>query len=150
MLMRLRTCLSVSAVAALLLGLPAASQAQTATNPVGVSFDVSPDHTAINPLDGSAVVTRYDVSWVVMNQAGALAFTKAIGKPTVDGSNRATINIPEFVATTGAGSLTPNQLYTLVVIAVGPGGLTPSTPSNPFGRSGPLKVPAAPAGVAVK
>lgn len=148
--MRLRYCFLISATVGLLLGLPAVSHAQTATNPLSVSFDVSPDHTAINPLDGTAVVSRYDLSWVVMNQTGALAFTKAIGKPTVDGSNRATVNVPEFAATTGAGSLTANQLYTLVVIAVGPGGSTPSTPSNPFGRSGPLKVPAAPAGVVVK
>lgn len=119
---------------------PSVASAQTtavALNPTTLSFTASPDHNAVK-LDGTPVLTRYEASWVAQNVVGAIAFTKVLGKPAVDGSNIVSVAVAEFA------TLPVETVFKATIAAVGPDGTTLSPASNPFGRPGPARPPAAP------
>lgn len=101
----------------------------------GVTFTASADHAALN-LDGSAVVTNYEVRF--LPGAGCAAIPAAnINKPAPVGG------VISVKPVAGFGALTANCTYTGVVAAIGPGGAGVSLPSDPFVRV-VARVPAAP------
>jgi hypothetical protein len=100
---------------------------QVVTNPTTVEF-TSADHNAV--VDGTAVVTRYDVQ--VLNGAQAIVKTIDAGKPT---STTTTVTYAQLA--TGLAGL-PSASYTVRIVAVGPGGASaPSVASDPFRRLTP-------------
>jgi len=76
----------VLAFVALLLA--ANAHAQTVINPHFIDFAVSSDHTA-TALDGSPILTRYELTAVAMNANGALIWTLDLGKPTPNAARMA-------------------------------------------------------------
>ncbi len=121
---------------------PAGLDAQTVINPRFADFTASPDHAATK-LDGTSVVTRYELVATAVNATGALVWTQDLGKPT---PNAGTIT----VALPAALTITPETLYTATVRAIGPDGSSPpSAPSNPFGVAG-TRVPAAASNVRLR
>lgn len=118
------------------IGLPAPVAAQTVVNPTAVEFEPSADHAAV--FLGSPVVTRYELRFQFVGATEPVT-TVDLGKPSPqDGKIRVTV--PQFL------TLTPKTEYEARVAAIGPGGEGVSTPTDPFGRSGP---PAAPTAAAV-
>lgn len=127
--------------------LPVTALAQTVTvNPSAVQFVASDDHDAV-ALDGSALVSRYDLR--VYLQATGITGTPLktvnLGKPTpVSGS---------IVVTDSAlfAGLAQNVVYVATVAAIGPDGAAESTPSNPFGfQTAGARIPRPPSLVVVK
>ena len=138
----------VLAFVALLLA--ANAHAQTVINPHFIDFAVSSDHTA-TALDGSPILTRYELTAVAMNANGALIWTLDLGKPTPNATGVATAALPVLT-----GLITSDILYTAKIASLGPGcggvGLPPcnvSLASNPFGIAG-TRVPVAVANVKVR
>ena len=113
-------------VCLLTLLIPAQVSAQAnITNPKVATFVASIDHAKTLP-DGVEIVTGYQLDCHVLNAAGALAFSKQLGKPTPDATNTiGPVTIPEFVTL-------PSNQYVCTAAAVGPGGLGRSAPSSPF------------------
>lgn len=112
-------------------------QAQTATTitaAVRAEFDPSPDHN--NVVGGVAVLDRYDLEVIGNNGLGVLIFTQQLGKPTPNAAGKIIVPVPRVFQDTAN-----NQVYRASVFAVGPGGASPKTQSNPFVKPGP---PAAP------
>lgn len=110
-------------VGALFAGLPSTGVAQV-VNPTIAEFTPSPDHSRL-ASDGTAWVTRYDVGFY--QQGASSAFQVAsLGKPApaADGQIRFSLSTLTLPA---AGIV-----YEARVIAVGPGGSTPSAASNTF------------------
>lgn len=106
-----------------------------------VSF-VSPQHYA-NYLDGTPIITTYQLEVTAMNSLGAVAFTIDLGKPAPDGTGTVIVAVPQLT------TITPNTTYTARVYAVGPGGSGVSDPSNPFGVTALVR-PASLANVRIK
>lgn len=95
------------------------ASAQTAINPTTVTFTASADHATV--VGATAVVTSYSVD---VYQGATLVRSTDIGKPSpVNGD----ISTPLVV-----GVLAKNQVYTLKVVAIGPGGSAGSAASTPF------------------
>lgn len=111
------------------------ASAQTVVNPTKAEFVASADHSAT--VNGTAVVTSYQLDTMTGTATGALAFTVSLGKPTPGAGNLISVVVPQLAALA-------NGTYTATVSAVGPGGAGKSAPSNPFARIG---APAAPTGV---
>lgn len=121
------------------IGLPAAAQtAVTASS--GIGNITSADHAAMN-VDGSLVITKYEVRFLPGAGCAPIAPFDA-GKPPLVGGVLTIKPIPSM------GSLTANCPYTAVVAAIGPGGEGVSPASDPFVRV-VAKVPAAPSKPAV-
>lgn len=135
----------ITAAVALTLCTAAAAQAQTTVVSATsrVAFTPSVDHAALDAF-GQPVVDHYEFVITAMNSAGALVFTKQLGKPAPDATNTIVVAIPEF------GTITKGVLYTGIVAAVNVSGAGRSTPSTPFGTPLPLPVPGAPTGVQVR
>lgn len=128
---------SLSIVGALaLLALASPAQAQV-VNPTKVEFVASSDHALV--VNGTAVVTGYQLDVMVSAPTGALAFSSNIGKPTPGANSLISVIVPQLSALT-------NGVFVATVSALGPGGSGKSTPSAPFGRIGQ---PTAPTGVVV-
>lgn len=117
--------------------LPAHAQA-IVQNPTQIFFTPSTDQTTVDPVTGTPLLTNYQLNVVATNPIGAIGFGKGLGKPTPDGSNIITITIPEFL------TMSAGVVYSATVSAVGPGGTNASPTSDPFGRPGTGKAPAAP------
>lgn len=102
--------------------------AQTAvTSSAGVQFTASPDHAATLP-DGTPILTRYEARFTPA--AGGAAISPVnIGKPTPGAGN---VILVKPIAAFGA--LSANVTYTLVVVAIGPGGEGIGPASDPFVR----------------
>lgn len=114
---------------------PAMAQAQvTILTANTVEFTPSPDHAATR-LDGSAVVTSYELNAVAVNSQGAIAITVNLGKPSPVNGKIGPIAVTQLT------TITPNLAYTATVTAIGPDGRGVSPSSDPFGRA----IPAAPA-----
>jgi hypothetical protein len=106
--------------------------AQSITDARRVEFTPSPDHNAVDPTSGLALVTNYTLD-VFISGGTVPTQTANLLKPTpdIDGMIRV-----DFV------SLLPSPLalgviYEAVVSAVGPGGTAPSARSNTFSFSLP-------------
>ena len=133
---RTRGVLSGLCLAAVLLGLtigftllPGVARAQSVVNPTTLQFTASPDHNTVT--NGTPVVSGYTLSFYDVGSTTALA-SYNLGKPTPDASNVITINLTSVVTTWPPSGVT----YEARVVAVGPGGSAPSTPSNSFTTSG--------------
>ena len=117
--------------------LAGAAQAQTTViNPTAVEFTASADHNT--SVGGVAVVGNYQLDTVSLTPTGALAFTKALGKPTPSPQNLIRVTVPEFL------TLTANQVHYAYVSAVGPSGSGRSAVSDPFARLGAPTAPGKP------
>lgn len=125
-------------VAILLCATPAFAQTEVAVNPDTVTFPISADHAAINPLTGLPVIARYELR--LFQEGAAQPFTvQDLGKPapatdgTITAKNRAW-----FI-----GAAMNIRCYA-VVAAIGPQGEGVSPHSNPFGNAPPPTATAAP------
>lgn len=115
-----------------------AAQAQV-VNPKTLEFDASADHNVM--VGGVPAVDHYDLNILVGNAAGAMSFTKGLGKPTPNAQNRIIFtDVPEFITR-------PRGTYVVTIAAVS-GGQNPtvgvSLPSNPFVSIGTVAVPGVP------
>jgi hypothetical protein len=122
---------------------PSLARAQTvAINPQTVEFTASADHAALS-LDGSPMVTRYEIRmYVEATPLGSAIATQDLGKPTPDGTNKISVTNPVWFA-----GLTPRTRYVAKVAAIGNSGEGLSTISNPFGN---VPAPASPTAVVLK
>ena len=111
------------------------AQSSVAVNPTTVTFTASPDHNALN-LDGTPMVTRYDLRVYVPTLLTTIVFTQALGKPTPDASNTIQVTLASGLM----AALVKNTQYVAEVAAIGPYGEGDSTPSNPFGYAAPPRV----------
>lgn len=99
-------------------------------------FTASPDHAAA--LNGTPVLTSYQLDVVVGTATGALAFSQNLGKPTPATpvppatAGDITVDLSQFAA---FNALTRNA-YVVFVSSVGPGGTTRSAASDPFPHFG--------------
>lgn len=115
----------------LLLGAASAS-AQTVVNPTTAQFTASVDHALV--VNGTAVVSAYQLDTMIGSSTGALAFSFNLGKPTPGTANVISVVVPQL-ATLANGS------YVATVSALGPGGAGKSAPTSPFSRIGPAAAP---------
>lgn len=121
------------ALACLAVG-PTRAHAQAVANPTTLVFTASADHARTLPVSGDPVVTGYRARYWLASQCtptcpttGTPAFTIPLGKPTPNAQN-------EIVVTNIFQGLVLNTVYRAVVEAVGPGGATASSATNPFGN----------------
>lgn len=120
----------------LIIALLLMASAAHAQEPRTLLFTASPDHNAV--LANQPVVTGYEARVLIGTATGALAFTQALGKPTPAAPvppatvGDISIDLSQFAV---FNSLT-RGVYVAIVNAVGPGGTTPSLPSDPFPRFG--------------
>lgn len=125
-------------ILAFLFGLLFVASADAQTTVVGpattASFDVASDHATI--ISGVAVVTSYTLE-IRSTLNNNLVDTVNLGKPTPVNGTITTGTLPNWVAlATGA--------YVAIARANGPGGSTPSAPSDPFVRIGAPLAPGKP------
>ena len=108
------------------------AQTTVVVNPTIVQFTPSADHNTLN-LDGTPMVSRYDLRVYVPAVLTTIVFTQALGKPTpgTDGT------IQVSLGTGIVAALVKNTQYVAEVVAIGPYGEGDSTPSNPFGYAAP-------------
>lgn len=127
-----------------LLGLAVVSgtaTAQTVSNPSAVAFVASVDHDVIwTPPPGESgtagpVLTTYLLE---VRENSAVVRTTDLGKPAPSATRQIVVSL----TMTG---LQPTHTYTAVIVAVGPGGSTPSAATVPFGWF--ATTPPPPAGV---
>jgi hypothetical protein len=111
-----------------------AASAQTVVNPTTAQFVASVDHALL--VNGTAVVSGYQLDAMVGTVTGALAFSFNLGKPTPSTGNVISIVVPQL-ATLANGS------YVATISALGPGGSGKSAPTPPFSRIGPAAAPTA-------
>jgi len=121
-------CLCVCVVVGLV---PPPVDAQSVVNPNAVEFEPSADHAAM--FLGTPVVSRYELRFQFVGAEQPVT-TVDLGKPTPV-ENLIRVTVPQFL------TLQPKQEYTATVAAIGPGGEGVSTPTDPFGRSGPPVAP---------
>src|SRR6185312_17511233 len=104
----------------------AALHAQTITDPQIVEFTPSPDHSALDS-SGNPIVTSYSLMIYVAG-ASTPTQTVSLGKPAPDSDGKIRVNFIALLST----PLAVNVTYEGRVSANGPGGSTPSSPSNDF------------------
>lgn len=115
--------------------------AQTVSNPSAVAFVASADHDVIwtpapgEPGTAGPVLTNYVLE---VRENGTAVRSTDLGKPTPSATR-------QIVASLTMTGLQQAHTYTAVVVAVGPGGNTPSAPTASFGWV--VSTPLAPAGV---
>lgn len=96
-------------------------------NPTQAVFVASPDHSVV--VNGTAVLTNYQLDIMVGTATGALAVSQNLGKPTpAQTTNEITSDISPVIQKLTSGT------YVAFVSAVGPGGAGKSPASDPFGR----------------
>jgi Bacterial Ig domain len=104
----------------------AAAQAQPAVNPRTVTFVASPDHDATTST-GDPVVWGYEMQ--VYEQGEWQPFLGVdLGKPSPGPDGLISVDFVERISTPAR----PGRLLEARVVAVGPGGSSPSEPSNLF------------------
>lgn len=115
--------LAIALVGSFLVGVPAIGVAQV-VNPTIAEFTPSPDHSRL-ASDGTAWVTRYDLGFY--QQGASSPFQLAsLGKPAPASDGYIRINLSTLTLPSAG------IVYQARVIAVGPGGSTPSAASNTF------------------
>ena len=102
------------------------AQAQT-INPTTVQFTASIAHDATAP-DGTPLLTSYELDFFLVGAQQPFQ-TLSLGKPTPDASSTITVNFANLL---GGALPLPGIVYDATVVAIGPGGLSPSTLSNTF------------------
>ena len=101
----------------------------TAVDPTTVSFAPSADNDAVSPLDGAALVTRYEMRVYLQASPADPVATQDLGKPAVvNGSISAGLDPTSVVA-----KLLKDTLYVARIAAIGPRGEGLSGSGNPFG-----------------
>lgn len=125
--MRLRSIVGVLCILGALVG-PASAQTPV-LNPTEIDFPASPDHDATYPISGQLKLTGYEVR-IFPNAApttGTPVQTIPVGKPVpVNG---------RIVVSGVLANVPQNELLKAVIVAVGPGGTSTSSPaSGPFAR----------------
>lgn len=131
--MKIRVLVMIACV--LLLSGAAFAQTGLVIKPTTVEFDPSPDHSAIDALDGAQVVASYRLDFYEVGGTVVVA-TADLGRPApaTDGKIRLS---PPLLTTMPAGKKLEAR-----VVAMGPGGEAASNVSNPFGRrAGPRAQP---------
>lgn len=123
---------SVFVLCALLVA--ATVSAQTVVNPTTAQFIASVDHALV--VNGTAVVSGYQLDTMSGTATGALAFSFSLGKPTPGPANLISVVVPQL-STLATGS------YVATISALGPGGSGKSAPTSPFSRIGPATAPTA-------
>lgn len=115
--------LACALAGALFAGSPATGTAQV-VNPTIAEFTPSPDHSRL-ASDGTAWVTRYDLGFYLQGASSPFQVA-SLGKPApaTDGQIRISLSTLTLPST--------GIVYQARVIAVGPGGSTPSAASNTF------------------
>ena len=128
--MRFRTAALAAFLVAVLgfWGITGGAQGTVAVNPTLVQFTPSADHSALN-LDGTPIISRYDLRVYAPTALTVVVFTQALGKPApgTDGT------IQVDLGNSAVAALLKNTQYVAEVVAIGPYGEGASTPSNPFG-----------------
>src|SRR5262245_30664100 len=106
--------------------------AQSIVDARRVEFTPSPDHSAVDPTSGVALVTNYAMDIYV---AGGTTVVQSanLGKPTPETDGKIRVDFVALLAT----PLTTGVVYESIVKAVGPGGTGSSTRSNTFSFSAP-------------
>jgi hypothetical protein len=133
----MRSTLVIAATALVALMLVGTATAQVVPNPNTVTFEASPDHSAMS-LDGiTPLVTSYQLRvYLESSQTGTPLVTLDVGKPApVAGTDG-----KPMIAITNAiwfAALVPKTRFVMKVAAVGASGEGVSAPSNPFGNVGP-------------
>jgi hypothetical protein len=100
-----------------------------------IQFAASSDHNT--QFAGAPVLTSYKLVYCLKADQAQCPLTLDLGKPVPDANNTIT-------AGTVFGTIAPNTEYVAKVIAVGPGGETPTPFTDPFGVPGPPAVPGNP------
>jgi hypothetical protein len=96
-------------------------------NPTTVQFTASTAHDAAAP-DGTPLLTSYELDFFLVGAQQPFQ-TLSLGKPTPDSSSTITVN---FATLLGSALPLTGTVYDATVVAIGPGGSSPSTLSNPF------------------
>ena len=118
--------------AILLLGIVPAVSAQSISDARRVEFTPSPDHSAVDPNSGAALVTNYTLAVYVAGGATPVS-TANLGKPALDVDGMIRLDFVALLTT----PLSNGVVYESIVSAVGPGGTSASTRSNTFAFSAP-------------
>src|SRR3954468_8353668 len=118
--------------AILLLGIVPAVSAQSISDARRVEFTPSPDHSAVDPNSGAALVTSYTLAVYVAGGATPVS-TANLGKPALDVDGMIRLDFVALLTT----PLSNGVVYESIVSAVGPGGTSASTRSNTFAFSAP-------------
>src|SRR4051812_47558598 len=118
--------------AILLLGIVPAVSAQSISDARRVEFTPSPDHNAVDPNSGAALVTNYTLNVYVAGGATSVS-TANLGKPALDVDGMIRLDFVALLTT----PLSNGVVYESIVSAVGPGGTSPSARSNTFAFSLP-------------
>lgn len=114
--------------------LPTFVSAQTVVNPATFEFTPSPQHDAVNPLDGTPVVVGYDVLISTQAASGTTVATIPCGKPALT-AGKVVCTIPQSVK----DGLAKNILHVAKERANGQAGLSAvSALGGPFGFAGPV------------
>jgi len=116
----------------LLLGIVPAVSAQSISDARRVEFTPSPDHSAVDPNSGAALVTNYTLDVYVAGGATPVS-TANLGKPALDVDGMIRLDFVALLTT----PLSNGIVYESIVSAVGPGGTSASTRSNTFAFSAP-------------
>ena len=120
-------------------GITGGAQTGVAVNPTIVQFTPSADHSALN-LDGTPMVTRYDLRVYVPTALTVIVFTQALGKPAPGTDGTIQVNLGTGIV----AALVKNTQYVAEVAAIGPYGEGDSTPSNSFGYAAPPRAAGVP------
>lgn len=100
--------------------------AQPVLDPNFLEFTASADHDGVDP-NGAPLVQRYDFLLYALGSPTP-TLVVGLGKPTPDGNRTIRIALSTILNPLPAGGLT----YEVRIAAVGPGGSSPSSPSNGF------------------
>jgi hypothetical protein len=124
--------------------MPADVDPTTAVNPTKVEFSPSPNHNDVSPLDGTALVTRYELRVYPQGQTTVAAIQDLLKPAPANGVIDVTLDPAAVVS-----KLATDALYVARVAAIGPRGEGVSGLSNPFGFAGTTP-PGAPSTVGIK
>jgi hypothetical protein len=109
----------------LVLGCAHTAYGQATVDPTIAEFDPSSDHDAV--VNGVAVVQRYDLEFYLVGGSQPTRVV-SLGKPNPDSDGVIRVNFLALLTP----PLTAGITYEARVVAVGPGGVGRSTPSNTF------------------
>ena len=105
--------------------------AQSIVDARRVEFTPSTDHGPVD-TNGNALVNSYSLAVFVSGNTQAMQ-TVSLGKPAPDVDGMIRLDFVNLLTT----PLTPGVIYETRVSAVGPGGTSPSLPSNTFAFTPP-------------
>lgn len=123
-----------------MLSIAPAVAAQSITDARRVEFTPSPDHNAIDPATGVALVNSYTLD-VFLAGSTAVVQTANLGKPSPDTDGMIRVDFVSLLPS----PLTAGAIYEAVVSAAGPGGTAAGPRSNTFSFSLPCPPTISPA-----